>query len=138
MKEYLTEQRTVLVDFLKNNITMQLSVEDIAAEICSDGKISRSAVYRNLAKLADEGIVLRIKPEDSRSTLYQYNPCNTHCEKIHLKCLNCGVISHMDNDCAAEFIENIKLKNSFIVDGHKTVIYGICDKCCQCNGYTQR
>ena len=56
MKTYNTNQRQIIVDFLKNNSETQYTIEQIASKTVSVGK---STVYRLINKMVDEGVVSR-------------------------------------------------------------------------------
>ena len=128
MEKYLTGQRKLLLDFLREHNDRQFSVDDIADKLCGNG-ISRSAVYRNIDTLVKEGSVQKSAVEGSRKFLYRYVENEKCCEHLHMKCLTCGRIYHLD--CATSDVI-IKLANSrgyFKVNGKLTVLYGLCTEC---------
>lgn len=128
MKKYLTSQREILYSFLKEHSDEQFTVNEIAEQLCGENHISISSIYRNINTLIAEGLI-QSHTDGSRKMLYQYmggNMCHKH---IHLKCTNCGQITHLDNssmDVISTFIEK---NNRFNVDKNKTIIYGLCVSC---------
>ena len=55
MKNYSTEQRKLLLSFLKNHCDAQFTVEEIAAQLHGGCSISVSSVYRNIDRLVADG-----------------------------------------------------------------------------------
>ena len=128
MEKYMTDQRRLLLDFLREHNDRQYSVDDIAEKLCGQG-ISKSAVYRNIDKLVKEGCVQKSAVDGSRRFLYRYVEGKGCCEHLHLKCVSCGRMYHLD--CATSDVI-IKLANSrgfFKVNGKLTILYGMCASC---------
>lgn len=127
---YNTKQKSRLIDFFKKNASSQLSVNEIISGVCGDGDTGKSTIYRLISKMAEDGTLLRMHGEDSKSVLYQYVGEGTHCgEHFHLKCKECGRLIHLD----CHHLENIGMhiaeEHKFIIDTKKTVFYGICENC---------
>ena len=127
MEQYSTKQRRLLLGFLSKNADIQFTVEEIADRL-SEKKISKSAVYRNINKMADEGIVERFIVEGSKKLLYQYvgdDECLSH---LHLKCSICGTIVHADCNITSE-IAKAASSTGFTLDRRKTILFGVCSSC---------
>ena len=131
MRKYMTEQRKVLISFLKENTDKQYSIEEIAESLnsCGEHEISISAVYRNIGKLVQEGQVRRFAKEGSRTFLYQYVNCGECDSHLHMKCVKCSKILHMDDETTEKMIVAAMAKSNFKIDERKTMLYGICDSC---------
>ncbi len=127
MKQYATTQRRMMISFLSAHAAQSFSASEIAKGM--DACISLSAVYRNLGRLAGEGRVRKLLSSDGRTFMYQYRDpsvCDAH---LHLKCIKCGKIFHM-NDAASEVMLNAVQKNdAFVIDKTQTVLYGQCGDC---------
>ena len=125
---YNTEQRTLLLNFLKEHPDTMFCAKQIEAAIQKDC-ISRSAVYRNLAELESEGKIKRCSKAGSREVYYQYfdsQSCKNH---IHLFCKQCGKIFHMENKIADSIVNNVEQDNGFEINKGETTIYGVCRDC---------
>ena len=125
---YNTEQRNLLLTFLKENPDKKFSAKEIEQAL-KDKNISRSAVYRNLADLEAEGKIKRYSKTGSRETFFQYYDlqcCKTH---IHLSCIKCGKIFHMENNIADLLINNVEEQEGFEIDKGETTLYGVCKNC---------
>lgn len=128
MKKYSTDQREILLSFLKEHPDQQFSIEEISEQLCIGKVISLSTIYRNMNKLLEEESVRRFANEGSRKFLYQYVEDKNCSEHLHLKCNVCGQIYHI-NDKATKAILLSALQSDFIIDKKKSLLYGICKDC---------
>ena len=127
MRVYHTQQRKILIDFLQNNPEKVFSIDDILAEIGNEG-ISQSTAYRLITKLVEDGIVKRTINGNNRSFSYQYIN-NEKCEgHLHIKCVDCGKVYHLDSSITAQIKNDIINSTDFEMDSH-TVLLGKCNTC---------
>lgn len=125
---YNTEQRNLLLSFLRKNPDTMFSAKQIESEL-QNKNISRSAVYRNLAELENDGKIKRCSKSGSREVYYQFfdtQLCKNH---IHLSCKKCGKIFHMENSVADSLVNNVEQFNGFEINKEETTLYGICREC---------
>ena len=133
MRQYSTVKRRALTDFLKKHSDRQFSVEEITAALADTG-ISRSAVYRNVEKLTEDGVIRRFSEEGGNRFLYQYvggTPCLFH---LHLKCLDCGRIIHMKENESRELSASALRSYGFCIHAKETILYGTCVDCSKNRG----
>lgn len=129
MKVYQTEQRKILLNFLSQNADMQYTIDEIAMHIVGEKILGKSTLYRLMAKLVDEGFVKRFVKGNSRRFVYQYvngTYCSTH---LHLKCIQCGQLIHLDDKESKALQKQILKKNHFEIDESVTTLFGKCEKC---------
>lgn len=127
---YKTKQKSRVLDFLKSNMSRQLSINEIIDGVCGDGVTGKSTIYRQISKMVEDGTLLRMHGEDSKSVIYQYMGEGTHCgEHFHLKCTECGRLIHLDCHHLENIGMHIQEEHKFLIDMKKTVLYGICDNC---------
>lgn len=126
MKEYMTEQRKRLLAFFSSHSNKQFSIEIVEAEV---DRISKSAIYRNINKMVEEGVILRFQKEGCRKFFYQYVGCPDCNNHFHLKCNYCGVIYHMGIETSMALTDLIFGKNQFELDRKKTMLFGCCTAC---------
>lgn len=129
MKKYATEQRKILLSFLREHYDRQYSVEEIAERLYGIENISISSIYRNINSMVAEGAVRRFSADGSRKFLYQYidgNDCHKH---LHLKCESCGQIFHMDEKSMENILTAVMNSSNFNVDVSRTILYGLCEDC---------
>ena len=128
MKKYATDQREMLLSFLREHPDQQFSIEEISNQLCIGKEISISTIYRNINKLVEEEAVRRFSKEGSRKFLYQFIGVGNCSEHLHLTCNLCGQIYHV-NDESMKMILLSALQSDFIIDKKKSMLYGVCRKC---------
>ena len=111
---------------MKNNAERQFTAEELCAAVSHSA--GKSTVYRLIARLCDEGEIRRIPRGGERGAYYQAmtgEPCLRH---LHLKCLSCGLLIHLDEN-ESRRIASVALGRNFTVDGKKTMLFGYCGSC---------
>lgn len=132
MSEYNTEQKRLLLEFLREHSDSSFTIDDIVEAIkLSAGKAApgRSTVYRLMTKLVEERTVQRFADEHGRSFLYRIiadEHCRTH---LHLKCLQCGRILHLDRKTSETLLESVRKVKDFSVSEEDTLLFGNCAQC---------
>ncbi|MCH5303260.1 MAG: transcriptional repressor [Ruminococcus sp.] len=127
MSKYITKQRKILAEYLSNHTDESISASQIANAL-SD-KISKSAVYRNLADMEEEGKLRRVANSSCREAVYQYLD-DEHCKNcLHLSCKKCGKTYHMQTAVANSLINSVAENENFSIDKGETVLYGVCCDC---------
>ncbi len=131
-KKYSTEKRTKILDYLKSHDDVDVTVKEIeyALKDNYDLSVNITTIYRYLDKLAEEGTVLKHTDENGKTSTYQYivpeSECNSH---LHMKCVSCGRIYHMDCAFMDEFKKHIYKHHQFILECKKSMLYGVCNSC---------
>ena len=87
--------------------------------------MGRTTVYRQLEKMTADGLALKYISEKGEAASYRL--CGENCRlHLHLKCLDCGALTHLDCAAAESFSQHLLENHSFRLDPTKTVIYGHC------------
>ncbi|MBE6546131.1 MAG: Fur family transcriptional regulator [Ruminococcaceae bacterium] len=134
MAEYRTEQKTMLSDFLRANREHAYTVDELAEGMrLSYGEAApgKSTVYRLMTHLVEEGTVKRFVKGHSRRFVYQIvggADCHSH---LHLKCMECGKLLHLDEEVSERLLRAVRSSNDFSVDEEETVLFGACAVCMQ-------
>lgn len=126
--EYQTGQRKVLHDFFSAHPHDTFTAREIAAAL-SGKLISLSAIYRNLAAMAEEGHIRRSVKEGGREAVYQSLEGADCRNCLHMTCLSCGRVFHMSGAAARGMQELLSGTDGFVVDRARTVVYGRCRRC---------
>ncbi len=133
MAHYQTAQKKNLIDFMMKHSEKTFSVEELCAEMEKEYNKEelpgKSTVYRLIQQMVEEGTVKRMMKEHSRKFAYQLaggEHCASH---LHMKCMDCGRLLHMDDDESLRFMAEVMRKNHFEVDGKQTVLVGTCGDC---------
>ncbi|MCR5689092.1 MAG: transcriptional repressor [Clostridiales bacterium] len=125
---YSTKQRKILIETLERHRDETLSADQIA-DLIGEDKISRSAVYRNLSVLEEQGCVNRFTLPGTKRIFFRYTGSEKCRDHLHLECFKCGRTYHMNVPSTNALIENVMRQSKFEVDSGSTVLYGVCEKC---------
>ena len=128
---YQTKSRQMTLAFLEKNKNKTVSVAEITDYLHNHGaKTNITTVYRYLDKLVSEHIVFKYVSEDGEKAVFQYVGQESQChEHLHLKCISCGKLEHMDCDFMKHIHEHMKEHHGFEVQCSKSVLYGYCKEC---------
>ncbi len=133
MAQYATEQKKILMDFLREHREEAFSVEAIVERMRAEhgtGIVpATSTVYRLITKLVEEGEVRRFVKGYSRQFLYQIvdrEHCHSH---LHLRCMDCGKLIHLNEQVSDELLDAIRSSSDFSVNEAETVLMGACAAC---------
>lgn len=92
--------------------------------------ISLGTVYRNLAKMSQEGTILKLNMNDGRDH-FDGNTADHH----HMLCRSCGAIIDIftnnteESDFSRHIDEYAQTHTSARVEGHNVIFYGLCENC---------
>lgn len=128
---YNTKQKSAVLACLSRHKNESLTVDGVVAALAADGmKAGRSTVYRHLEELCREGAISRFAAERGKSATYRVigSECGEDCH-FHLICTACGEVCHTHCHELASLFSHMAAAHGFAVDGKKTVLYGICEKC---------
>ncbi len=132
MVGYNTVQKKLLMDFLKENCEKAFAIEELAHELgerFGENAPGKSTVYRLVQKMVDDGTLKRLVKGNSRSFIYQL-AAGEHCAKhLHMKCIECGRLLHMDDEHSRGLLLKIFEENAFSVNEKQTVLLGKCINC---------
>lgn len=133
MAQYATEQKKILSDFLKEHREESFSVEALVdgmrTERGEESVPATSTVYRLITRLVEEGEVRRFVKGHSRQFLYQIvdrEHCHSH---LHLRCMDCGKLIHLNEKISDELLDTIRSSSNFSVNEAETVLVGACSQC---------
>ncbi len=130
-KQYTTKSKTQILDYVKNRHDRRFTAQEVHEALSADDlKINLATVYRNLDRLADEGLLLRYKSMDMSSVAYQYVEENHGCHNhLHLQCKKCGKIIHLECEFMHEIEEHLMKDHGFSIACKDSVIVGLCADC---------
>ena len=133
MARYQTEQKKILLAYMKAHSDRAFTVEELCAQMKEEHLESvpgKSTIYRVMPELVEEGRVKRFVKGNSRKFLYQMM-CGDHCgQHLHMKCSVCGKLYHMEDEESEALLLQVMQKHHFHVDEGKTVLFGQCETCC--------
>ena len=129
MPGYQTEQQKQLWNCLTQNADTPLTVEEILERIHAEheGAPGKSTAFRLMTKWVEEGRVLRTVSGHSRRFVYQLAGCGNLPPHLHLKCVDCGKLIHLDSAESEALLGQIRRSSGFQIDEESTVLLGHCD-----------
>lgn len=128
---YVTASRRKILDFLKESDERSVTAADVDAYLkAQNSEVNITTVYRYLDKLAKEGTIMKYVAEKGGQSAYQYvNPARRCSEHLHLKCLKCGRIIHLDCQFMKEISNHMSKDHGFSLHCENSILYGICREC---------
>ena len=89
-------------------------------------------MYRYLDKLAGEQRIMKYVADKGERAVFQYVDEGRHCrEHLHLKCVQCGRIYHLDCHFMDEVRAHLMAEHGFTLQCEGSVLYGLCRHCAQ-------
>ena len=128
---YATTSRKKILEYLMANSDRTVTVTDIDQYLKKhDNEVNITTIYRYLDKLANEGTVMKYVAEKGSQAAYQYVEMGHHCEEhLHLKCVSCGCIIHLECAFMDEIAEHVLKDHGFTLQCKNSIIYGLCREC---------
>ena len=132
MAQYITKQKKILLELLIKNREKAYTIDELIEKMgdLHGGKMpGKSTVYRLMTRLVDDGKVKRFVKGNSRQFLYQIvdgESCEHH---LHLKCVTCGKLLHLDEGLSHELLSKVNSSADFFVSEQSTVLFGKCGEC---------
>ena len=126
--DYKTRAYFLIKDVLLSSGGAHLRADEVYDILKEKGEpVGLTTVYRQLARLSEEGFILKTSTEAKGSC---YSLMRDSCtEHYHLVCTECGALDHLSCDHIEELIHHIALRHSFTVSPAKTTLYGLCAAC---------
>jgi Fe2+ or Zn2+ uptake regulation protein len=124
-----TRNRRALVDVLRA-AAGPLTIDDILGR---DDDLALSSAYRNLAVLAEVGVVHRVSTGDDH-TRYELAEMLTGHHHHHLVCDSCGSVSDFTlteelEQVLQQALDRVAAGADFRTDHHRLDLVGTCDAC---------
>lgn len=128
---YATASRKKILEYLKRNSDRAVSVNHIMLYLKEcDSEVNITTIYRYLDKLAKDGTVMKYVAEKGGQAVYQYVEFGHRCEEhLHLKCVKCGKIIHLECEFMDKICEHILLDHGFTLQCRNSILYGVCEAC---------
>lgn len=128
---YATAGRRKILEFLKCNSERAVTAAEIDRYLREkDSRVNVTTIYRYLDKLESEGVVLHYADERGNQAIYQYVEPGRRCEEhLHIKCVKCGCILHLECAFMDEIAEHIREDHGFVLQCKNSILYGTCASC---------
>lgn len=130
---YQTKNRKMILDYLKENKDTTVTASDIFSFLEeSHAGVNITTVYRYLERLTTEGSVMKFASEKGEKAVYKFVEPQMDCnEHLHLQCIKCGKIIHLNCEFMDAFEQHVESHHAFHILCDKSVIFGMCNACQQ-------
>ncbi len=120
-----TRQLEVILEVMrkKENMFHPTAGDIVELVLKHNPSIGQATVYRNINKLVEEGVLLKIPTEDN----FRYD-INTEAH-AHLTCINCGKVFDLFDENYQKSINEIENKHNIKVKSSSMYIKGYCENC---------
>ena len=128
---YSTSSRKKILEILKKSKDKTITASQIGDQLkAMESEVNITTVYRYLDRLEKDGTVIRYASGQGTQASYQYVDQGQGCEgHLHLKCVKCGKILHLDCEFMKEISEHIQKDHGFSLQCKNSILYGICREC---------
>lgn len=127
-KERNTEQKEIILNYLKQHSEQHISINEIYEELKDD--VGKTTIYRIINHLIEKGKVTKIPLENGQGFCYKYNSKNENCNNhYHLICEKCNHLYHFESEEVAKVSEEAEQNEDFKIDNNRIVFYGVCKDC---------
>ncbi|WFR56745.1 transcriptional repressor [Anaerocolumna sp. AGMB13025] len=130
-KNYRTKSRDRILMFFKNHKEQTVSAARLHEYLQEqDNKVNLATIYRNLDRMTEDGVLIKYMDSQEDKAVYQYIGDNDNChEHLHMKCMKCGKVTHLECSFMKEIMEHLQLQHKFALQCRKSILYGLCDNC---------
>ncbi len=128
---YITRQSKAILRALERRGERPADARALADDLRAEGTpVGLATVYRQLDRLAEEGLVHRVA--DDTGALYQYCPRQAAGEVCFLlRCARCGRLEHLNCPQLQALYRHIAAEHGFQVDPRRTILTGLCGPCAE-------
>jgi len=129
-ESYSTKARHEIMTFLKRNWSSTVSASDVLRFLTENGTpVNSTTVYRYLDKLCSDRIIIKYVANKGEKAVYQLSE-DQHCaDHLHLTCVKCGRIIHLDCGFMDEFKDHLQGHHNFQLQCKGSMLYGVCNSC---------
>lgn len=128
---YNTKTRQLILAYLQENQRHAVSAANILQYLEDNGlPTSPTTVYRYLDKLAAEKHIMKYVADKGEKAVFQYVDEGSYCQShLHLKCIECGQIYHLDCGFMDEVRQHLMSSHGFALECNGSILYGTCARC---------
>ena len=131
MQGYSTPSRKRILEYLEKNKNRTVTAADIENYLIEkECAVNKTTLYRFLDKLIIEKKIVKYAAEKGKKATFQYIEDGHHCEEhLHLQCIKCGRIFHLECEFMDEISEHILKDHGFKLQCKNSILYGMCSAC---------
>ena len=119
-----TKQLSFILDTIKM-MPRHFTADDVYEEVKKEYPgLGQATVFRNLNKMAEEGILLRIEVPGGAREYELMAPKHSPA-----KCMKCGKLFDVEMDYMPNLEKKVKDAHGFQFSGHDIIFTGLCSSC---------
>ena len=128
---YATASRRKILEILKESKDKTVTAAQIGEKLRQmNSEVNITTIYRYLDRLEKDGTVIRYVSGQGSQAAYQYVEPGRGCEQhLHLKCVKCGKIIHLECHFMEEISHHIEESHGFTLQCKNSILYGVCKEC---------
>ena len=128
---YRTKLKSSIIQYMEMSRSRMVCATEIMQFLHEQGEaVNPTTVYRCLARLCDERMVIKYADKQGEKAMYQYVGETRSCtEHLHIQCIECGRIEHLDCTFMDEFGNHLRLHHGFQLQCEGSLLYGVCESC---------
>lgn len=127
---YRTKLREAILSFFADHPSEALSARRVyEALLPRFDALSITSVYRNLDRLVEEEILVRSAAEEGRSATYLWGEGGSCYDHLHMQCVRCGTVLHLDCGDTERYIRHLAKEHGFRLLCGRTTLVGVCPAC---------
>ncbi len=128
---YKTKGRQLILNYLEATKERTVTVSEIQQFMEQEGNpVNVSTIYRNLDALVAQGKVMKSVSEKGDKSTYRYVEPEHNCHKhLHIQCVKCGKIIHLECGFMNSIEEHILKEHGISLLCENSILYGVCETC---------
>lgn len=130
-KGYRTKAKDEIMSYILSNKHRRVSASEIYEHIKNSGKHTNlTTVYRNLDKLTEAGVILKIKNSSDDYSVYQLLDPDGGCdEHLHIQCRGCGHVYHLEGEAMDKINACLLEECGYSIICSDSFLLGYCSSC---------
>lgn len=126
----VTKQRVLILEAIASQIVWHVHSKEIYKYVKTrDPNIGLATLYRNLRMFEDMNLIDKVHMF-AQMDMHTLN--NKRKDHYHMICLKCGKIHEVNNDISSS-LKTFALKNGFMVERCRLILFGKCEECIDLN-----
>lgn len=130
-KTYNTKSKELIMKYIQANRAKRFRAQDLHHHMTEAGStVNLTTVYRNLDKLTEQNLLMKVRTTDDDSFVYQYMEPESSCSRhLHMQCSSCGKVMHLECGFMSEIQQHLQAHHGFLLECTGSVLTGLCEDC---------
>ncbi|MDO5738376.1 MAG: transcriptional repressor [Eubacteriales bacterium] len=131
VRSYDSRPKRLVIETLKDLSSEFVTAEELYTELLNRGRrVGMTTVYRNLNRLVDKGLVVKVVSANNKGTRFRYiAESDSPSPYGKLECSECGEVQKLSCEELDKLVSHIEANHNFTVSRPSTIFYGLCEDC---------